>query len=261
MKKIYFVLSVIFFAQFICAQNPVPNPSFENWTGNKPTSWTNSTDVSQVTPGHTGSYAVQGLKSSTLYPNLSLNATAISQKYDFINLYYKFTQVSTEYIVISVVIKDAGNVQIGSTAAYITMPSTTFQAFTYPIYYTGNNPATVVINITLNNGGPVPPAGSAFIVDDISLSNSPLSINEGMGNTTANIFWVAPNPAAEKIKIGLQQNEMATIRLLNLAGQEVKTTTAEGETEIDVCDLPAGHYLVAVLQSETVRCKRIEIVR
>ena len=59
MKKLYSFIPALFFAFLVMAQNPVPNPSFETWNGTDPVSWSNSSDLTQSTDAHTGTYAAK----------------------------------------------------------------------------------------------------------------------------------------------------------------------------------------------------------
>jgi hypothetical protein len=54
-------LALLLICSKIWAQTPIPNYSFENWTAGEPDDWQTSNGsaifVTQVTPGHTGTYA------------------------------------------------------------------------------------------------------------------------------------------------------------------------------------------------------------
>ncbi|MBK8503917.1 MAG: hypothetical protein IPL46_17930 [Saprospiraceae bacterium] len=60
-------LSAFFFTTFCMAQNPVPNASFEGWTGLEPDHWHtsnspggNNTNVTRVEQGYSGDFAIKG---------------------------------------------------------------------------------------------------------------------------------------------------------------------------------------------------------
>src|ERR1700752_3656649 len=101
MKQIYLALSFSILYFFAHAQNPIPNPGFEtNWSNGKPNGWGDSRDITQVTPGHSGTYAAKGEKSASTYPAListtsGTGGITISQDFQYFNLYYQFNSVSS----------------------------------------------------------------------------------------------------------------------------------------------------------------------
>ncbi len=61
---------------------------------------------------------------------------------------------------------------------------------------------------------------------------------------------IYPNPAKDNVIIDLKSSERATIKLYNILGQEVKSTSSDNmQTIMNVSDLNAGIYIVKIDQS------------
>lgn len=61
---------------------------------------------------------------------------------------------------------------------------------------------------------------------------------------------IYPNPAKDNLTINLKSSERATIKLYNILGQEVKSTSSNNmQTTMNVSDLHAGIYIVKIDQN------------
>ncbi len=266
MKTLYIFLFAIATVFTVYGQNPVPNPSFENW-GTLPTGWESSMDVTQEAGAHTGSKAVRGEKTSGTYPNLSAGATqnqgfSISQRYDNLSLYYKFHQIDSEVLFITVTIRDQNQAVIGTGTNIVNATATAYTLLNTPIYYVGSGAAaSCLINITTNrlNGNPIPPTGSYFIIDDVSLTGGTTGINDGQPLSMS----VGPNPATTNLTVKLDDaTERARIKLTDLLGRPVKEVeTPERINNINVSDLPEGIYILSLTQNGQVSTRRIRVIR
>ena len=61
-----------------------------------------------------------------------------------------------------------------------------------------------------------------------------------------------PNPANDKIRIEGLEGEHE-VQIYNAFGTLVLTTTLQGDSEINICDLPAGYYLIRIDNRHAVR--------
>ncbi|UCH65248.1 MAG: hypothetical protein JSW63_11690 [Ignavibacterium sp.] len=108
-QKLYLTLLITFIFSFLLnAQNPIPNPGFENWTSNTPDGWLPNNQMGQqpaVTPSsdaHSGGFSakleVVDVIGFPFPPNI-LSGTdglgfPVSQRYEALNGYFKFAPQS-----------------------------------------------------------------------------------------------------------------------------------------------------------------------
>jgi hypothetical protein len=246
MKKINLFLSLLLAVHVLFAQNPVPNPSFENWSAGKPVGWTMSSNVTQVGPGHTGSYAVKGDKTSRLIPD-GAQGFGVSQTYAYLNFYYKFNRVQSEYLSVDVNIFDtAAGQSICSGIAVITSGTSAFQAYSLPINCAAGTPSICDITFGLDiNTGSVP-LGSFFIIDDVTLTNGTTAVSNMTEDELS--FSVSPVPSHDRINIDANPSVRdAQIEIYNSIGEKVKTMPWNGTfMQVDISTIPAGLYTVVL---------------
>lgn len=157
MTKVLPTILLLLSACVISAQNPVPNPSLETWTSGKPTGWTASTGITQTAPGHTGSYAALGGKGSLLQPD-GIDGFPVSQTYAYLNFYYKFTQVQSEYLSITAMIYDtAAGTSMCSGLDVITSGASSYTLRSVPVSCSAGTPTFCALTFGLDiNTGSVP---------------------------------------------------------------------------------------------------------
>jgi hypothetical protein len=160
----------------------IPNAGFEQWSGGNPVSWTTNnvptvaTPVTQSSTSHSGTSAVRGEVLSVfgspysplLFSEAGGNGFPVSQRHANLTGYYRLTPVSTDALIITVVMSKAG-VGIGA-GSVILRSAGTYTQFSAPIFY-GNAqvPDTCLIEIivadTASSGAHV---GSVMFVDDLA---------------------------------------------------------------------------------------------
>lgn len=245
-KNLLFTMSFVLCALVLQAQNPVPNPSFENWTSGNPDNWlTNNAvgafvPITQVNTGNTGSKACKGevvsFQGSGIAPVLysspggSGNGFPVSQTYNNMRFYYKFNPAAAgDEIEAFAVIQDGSGTGVGSAFLTINTAATIFTQANAPIIAVGPNPANAVITISIGNvGGSGSPAiGSYFIVDDVSLNNA-ASIQE---NSMAGLDNIYPNPSGNTINIPFHQQSsgVVKIKIYDLQGRLMKDLLNENQ--------------------------------
>ncbi len=272
MKKFYAFIPAIIISLFIGAQNPVPNPSFETtWTGGKPNGWTDCQDINQVAPGQGGGSAAQGYKTATTYPAFITSSGgigfSISTAYSYLNLYYKFTSVSSDIMYVGVKINDAAHSQIGSGTQMISASTQagTYIALSIPIYYSGSGPAEAIISVLMNPSSGVgnPHVGSNFFIDKVSLTTTALAVQDIEKETS--LLHVFPNPATNYIQIVTEglNGKVADVQLMDMSGRIVKEITqvtfSNSNFRLAIDHLPVGNYLLAIKNDEMIQTKRLVI--
>ena len=260
MKKIYTLIPAILFALIIQAQNPITNSSFETWSnGVYPDGCSNSSNLTKSTTAHTGQFAAKGEKlSGGGSPQLSIgggNGFPVSVHYTYLNFYYIFNKVGTEAISVTLYLdNDNTAVTVGGASPTISTASSTYQAFSVPISYTGTGATSGTLDIVLQNNT----VGSYFIIDDISLSTSPLAVEEIEKESST--LHVYPNPALNTVQIHLDavNGKATTILLTDITGKTIRELNATSNNiTVDISDLPSGNYIVAVKNDEMIQTKRL----
>ena len=260
MKKIYILVPVLFFAFIIKAQNPITNPDFETWNGNVATGWSSASWISKSTTAHTGTYALKGEKlSASPDPSVSSNPYKFSTntRWGYLNFYYIFSPVANDYLKLNIFLY-SGNTAIGQIDTTIHTGTSVYKGVSMPFAYSSSVfPTTCSIAIAMWTNGTL---GGYYIIDDISLTSTPLAVEE-IEKESASLH-VFPNPATNFVQLNFSNDKgkETTIQVSTLLGQiimELKTTN--NQTSFDVSQLPAGNYIVVVKNEEAILTKQLII--
>lgn len=185
------ILSILLFCTSGYAQNPVPNPSLEQWTGHQPNDWFTSNlpdnagdNVLPSQPGFSGDFALKGTvieapgaPGMVLLPLLESNTSdfgfPVSKTYAYLSLFYRFQPAHpADKLVVSVGVQDDQGSVIGGGFREITAAADSFTLLNLPLSYAPGRPYRAVISVTIDTNNPegMPSIGSSFEVDDISLN-------------------------------------------------------------------------------------------
>lgn len=254
----------------ILAQNPLPNPGFEEWVDGNPAGWTTNNNqftgqpVSPNDSGHSGASAGRGtylgLISAPIINTIdaSSHPLAITQAYERLTFYYQLQLASTqgtELFLAGAVFTNADGTTVGQALGMFdrTQNTTTWTYADLPVSYQGADPTGVNVNFTLN--GPDAVVGSYFVVDDVALENDGTSAvqemeqGEGLGNA-----WPVPATDALNLPFTLDKASTVAIDVLDALGRTVGRsdlgTLAPGRYKhvLDVQGWEAGTY-TAVLRT------------
>jgi hypothetical protein len=280
MKRIYTLLFSILIFSSAQAQNPVPNPSFQNWTGSVPTSWLDwagNGTISQTTPGYDASPAVRGAVvvsgPNTYTPYLTTDTAgggfSVNQNFAYLRFYYK-TNLATgggadDKIVINIAMKTSSGGSAGfanSAQNTITLDAATFTAKQVPIIYTGTA-ARAVITFTVQptDGGPNPHLGTYFIIDSVSLTNSALiGIHEIEETSKLEVY---PNPVQDFLNFKTEATKPMRLKLSDALGnvvlQRMSADPIGGyiDEAINVQNLSSGVYFLMLTSDKKTILRRI----
>lgn len=270
MKACSLLLSFLFLVAHGLAQNPVPNPDFEDWTNGEPDQWiTNNAPpqvftISSTTDAHTGQYAAHGLVfnlGGTLYaPFLGSNNGAgtgfpVTLDYSTFQFWYKATLVGGDAFAVTMVMYDSSGTPIGSADIAITASVSSYVLLSLPVtYLPGTVPVTCIIQMIAHDPTGVSNGhdGTEFFVDDIELSGS-VSL---AGSPPPVNYLVYPNPANERVRVQLD-NSVGRLNwvLSDAEGRIVDENSspdpvpAHSFFDISIDRFPAGIYFL-YLQSE-----------
>ncbi len=168
------------------------NGDFEAWTSNmnpdnlisNPDNWISNnayvyTVITKSTDKHSGQYAVKGevvnFDSSSvppmLYGGTKGEGFSVSQRYAFLNGYYKFSSVGSDVFTASLVMyNDNSPIAAKDT---ILAPSSEYAQFSIPIeYFNSDTPNKFTIQFKIQDPTDTIPAnvGSYFLLDDVQLT-------------------------------------------------------------------------------------------
>lgn len=262
------------------AQNPLPNPGFENWVNGNPVGWTTNNNQftgQPITPnatGHGGTTACRGTYLSLIAAPIlnTMDAAnqplAITQAYQRLTFYYQLQLASTqgtEVFAAGAVFTDAGGTGAGQ-AFHIFDRTANTGTWTYadiPVTNTGANPTGVNVNFTLN--GPDAVAGSYFVVDDVALENGTSGVEELEQGAALGAAYPVPANQEVHLPFTLKQASTVAIDVVDALGRTVSHkdlgALAPGRYKevFDVQGWDAGAY-TAVLRTNSGASARSVVV-
>lgn len=268
------------FAALLCtgiaqAQNPLPDPGFEDWMDGNPVGWTTNNNQftgQPVTPnanGYTGTTALRGtylgLISAPIVNTIDAanQPLPITQDYQHFSFYYQLHLASTvgsEMFAAGAVFTDASGQTVGQGVQFFTrtMNTDTWTFIDIPITYTGSDATGVNVNFTLNGLDAV--EGSYFVVDDVALGNGPSGIQEVRQDVLGEPY---PVPAVQELNVPftLDRSGPVAIDVVDAWGRRVSTkdlgTLAPGRYKevLDVHGLAAGIYSAMLHTANGVRVR------
>ena len=235
MRKILVCAALCFVAGFYAkAQNPIPNHDFENWTGVEPNGWTTQNastngnySTVKVTPGYTGSYAMQVktiLNSNTHQNEFGYAAAGFKMTTRPLAFtgFYKCNVISGDSVTIDVTFFKSG-AAIGTTH----WGSKTTATAPYKYLSSLVNYTSVAIpdssSISIIGGDPsTPKIGTSLTIDNISFDglNTTAVAPAKSGFTSGSVF---PNPASDRISAYINvQSQPVTVKVMDVLGNTVK---------------------------------------
>lgn len=241
---------------------PIVNGSFENWTSqvyNKLNLLgTAGEGVSQVTPGQSGSYALE-LKTQ-LYSANSAGPSGVSNGYyppnggqpkggqpytqtlDTLFGYYKFSG-SNDSGIVSIALKKLG-VQVGNSTKFLKSQSN-WTLFKVPIS-SGIAPDSMRLEIYSSTPpGNVSAAGSKLTIDNLYLKSQPTGLIKLNGNLNKISFF--PNPSKDLVTLKLNAEFKGSFKVYDSNGRLVKLTnisSTDNEIKFNIESLTSGIYFV-----------------
>ncbi len=276
MKLSLMLLSIILIIagpSVLLAQNEIPNPGFENWTGTNLDGWSHNSSappyetVTKSTDAYAGSFAVRGESISIAgygaAPSLLTGPPGgdffpISENFTFLSGYYQHDIQGGDELLIEVILV---NLDTGGGAEGHVNLSGNVDSYTMveiPIVYDDDNPpdfqatgAVIAITI-LPPDGQLPTIGNYFLLDNLSFEGV-IGIEDGVTaiQQKVEIIQNYPNPfqASTTFAFSLPQASNVSLSVYNLTGQQVSQVAdqwmpAGGQTlSWQAGELPAGTYL------------------
>ncbi|MDP2387837.1 MAG: T9SS type A sorting domain-containing protein [Bacteroidota bacterium] len=247
--------------------------NFDNWTlytQNVLMDWrTQGEGVSKVSPGHSGSFAVQ-MVTMDYGPGEGIHASSVSigeqsqsgpiggmpftNQFDTLCGYYKYFTPSNDSAAVMYNVMSNG-MNIGGMYESFG-PASNWTYFELPIF-SFTPPDTLNINMHSSANYPVDnsTAGSTFIVDDVHLKSQLVGIKSL--NPFDMVFSTYPNPATELVNISWNKtiNENFNIKVYSITGQLISSESVKSGSsgyQLNVKDYADGTYLVNIESSTKI---------
>lgn len=283
------------FSLALKAQNPIPNPGFENWiSDSSATGWTSKFDTTVIivtihiqtacktTDFHSGSFAMKTFPYHLVNTLLSIDkyipgfATIGGIKLDIANQTVKFvggvpitvkpTKVTGWFKYAPVGVDTAGvevymsknDTVIGTGKFKTTGATATYTSFEAPINYTDSRTPDKINIVVMSSAASITQLGSMFYVDDLDIVTGGADVIPVNAILPVNVY---PNPSNGKINIELPMNN-AKIRIFNMIGVEVYNSVAQsGLVSVDLSSNADGLYFVEIDNGFNKQVKKINLTR
>ncbi len=256
----------------------IPNGSFENWTqqiigtqtvqtaDNWFGSYTQgSTPLSpiQTTDHVDGNYGME--IETTEWPFVGLSGGIVSSTFPittkplYINGYFKSLRVDTTGTgQVLIHLKNNGAL-IGEGLFTTNTNVSIYTPFSQAITYTSNLiPDEVIIWLCSEGifGVNTKNFGNKLWIDNLSLSNAPLSIDNNIDHEE--FFLIFPNPSTEILNVKLKNHNVGSLKITNLLGQTLKSEKLYNENNtISIGSLESGIYIVELEIADKIFVNRI----
>jgi len=277
-------------ASMVSAQNPIPNPGFENWTQGNPDGWVAPNvpgvyaTITQSNNSYSGNSSVQGEVIQYAQVNIppALIAEAgllpISQSFTRMTGYYQMANQGEDALFIEVLFYDAQSAPVALGLAELGPTSGGYQMFTVDMDYSFGNQqpaayAYILIAISLSSSatGDDITLGSSFLLDDIAFDMASSTVDQEAAGTPY-VFALGqnyPNPfnPATTITFSLPSAGNTVLTVYNNLGQMVKTLINENlaagvhQVSFDAATLPSGIYYYKLEAGTNSSIKRMMLVR
>jgi hypothetical protein len=287
-NNLHFLFISLIISVFAQAQNPMPNPGFENWTDGNPDQWFTINipglflTTTPASPGHSGSKAakceVLSMATGVVVPILqshvdeNMNGFPIDRAYSNLQLHYKFHPEGEDVFKVAVFMLSENGTAVGFKEVAIATAAENFTELNLPIEYNGmpGDPVRCLVSMVIAPGEfpDMETPGSYFIVDDVELNDggsTPVE-EEKPQLTDVRIF---PNPCAATVNITLsvETGGHYSLGIFDLQGREVLLVLDEEmhggvyDLQADLSNLPSGTYVCKVASSAASNSKLLTIKR
>lgn len=254
------------------AQNPVPNPGFETWSGGQPSGWyvnnlqggpptgTQSSDArsgASAFKGEVVNFFGAALAPAFFAGSLTNQLFPITQRYARLSGYYKFSPAGSDTFLLGVAIYDANTQAFGGGELKISSSASSYTRFEIVIQYDSGafTPAFASISGSIGGANNNPATiGTFVLLDDLELSGLATGVAE---NTFANqpatitLRQNYPNPfnPTTTFSFSLPEASHAELTIFNALGQEVarlvdeRLPAGDHRRQWEAGSLPAGLYV------------------
>lgn len=186
--------------------------------------------------------------------------TPIYGRVNYINAWLKYNQQGGDSanVVISSIIKggksNGDDSVVGSGVRYITA-SQPYTLVSVPIDYGTNTATPNALQIVFTSSGRQATIGSELLIDDVSYSIFPAGISTVNNDNSLDVY---PNPANTVLHLASKQPLQFVMYAMN--GQQVISTSVNGNANLDLSSLAAGSYFYIATDNDGEVVKRNTIL-
>jgi hypothetical protein len=272
MKKI-FITALWLLALGASAQ--ITNPGFETWTGTQPQAWENSngdgdnTSVISTNDAHSGMRAVQlsvvqvfGFNLPGTISQMEIPTTTVPSSLRF---WMESSFPNDAILLASATVSDANSNPLAYAISFVANEYSNYTEVAIPFEVVAMGiPSKVdlVFSIGSENGDLAELVGAVVRLDDVSLSNIPVNVEEQTRDKTE--LSIFPNPVSGDL-VTLQTDFVGTVDIIvtDMTGRMVlqqllQNVDSNGSIRLDVSILPAGMYTVSVRGNGAVASTRLK---
>ena len=272
MKKIF---TTSLWLASLCAAAQITNPGFETWDGTQPQGWENSngdgsnTSVISTTDAHSGSRAIQLSVVQVFGVNLPGTITQMEIPVTFEPASLRFWMESSfpndAILIVSATVSDVNSQPLAYAISFVANEYNNYTEVIVPFDVVEVGTPTkvdIVFSLGSENGESAELIDAVVRLDDVSLSNTPVNIEEQTkGEAEISIF---PNPVSGDV-VTLQTDLMGAvdISITELTGKmvfehHVENVDSSGAIRLDVSTLPSGMYMVSARGNGVVVSTRLK---
>ncbi|MFY7706563.1 MAG: T9SS type A sorting domain-containing protein [Flavobacteriales bacterium] len=271
MKKIF---TTALWLLALGASAQITNPGFETWTGTQPQAWDNSngdgsnTSVISTTEAHSGSRAVELSVVQVFGFNLPGTISQMEIPVTFVPTSMRFWMESNfpndAVLLASATVSDANSNPLAYAVSFEVNEYSNYTEVVVPFQVVATGIPTkvdIVFSIGTENGDLAELIGAVVRLDDVSLSNIPVNVDEQVKNELE--LSVFPNPVTgDVVTIQTGFTGSADVIVSDMTGkmvlqQNLQNTDANGAIRLDVSTLAPGMYTVSVKGEGKVATARI----
>ena len=291
MKSNYNIVSsfllLILLNSFSFAQNPIPNPGFENWTEGNPDSWVTFDipgvydAVTQSDIARSGSSAARGEvvdvygENAPPYLASDVDYFAISENYTRLTGYYQFSNNADELLWALSQFLDAENMIAAYGEVELGETSNGYTEFSLDMDYTfgSGQPATqaIIAFSIIESESDTLTLGTYFLIDDLEFDNVS-NISEGSFGESPRAYRLVqnyPNPfnPTTSINFSIPQSGKVYLSVMNSIGQVVETlideqmTSGDHQVRFNAGNLPSGVYFYKLETGNFVDVKKMILIK
>ena len=271
MKKI-FTTALWLFALNLSAQ--LSNPGFETWTGSQPQAWETSngdgsnTSVISTNDAHSGTRAVQLSVAQVFGFNLpgTINQidVPITSTPSSIRFWMESSFPNEAALLVSATVSDANDNPLAYGITFEANQYNNYTEIVVPFETLAMGTPTqldLIFSISSVTGLQEDLIGAVVRIDDVSLSNIPVNVDEQVKNELE--LSVFPNPVTgDVVTIQTGFTGSADVIVSDMTGkmvlqQNLQNTDTNGAIRLDVSTLAPGMYTVSVKSDGNVATARI----
>ncbi len=291
MKTHTFFLILVVCSKILFSQtNPIPNPSFEIWSGGEPVNWETNNDTLRgritVTPSALafhGSSAIQletidfnGLAGGAFVNSDTFSVGVLEDRPIELSGYYRFAPVGDAICIVNVIVFNYfGSFLVTCGFGIDTLAAAVeYTRFAIPIFYGSPSDTAVSVSINLkvhSQFAHEQSIGAIGLIDSLTLSSSITNIRE---QDTYNpkkfeLFQNYPNPfnPITTINYELPITNYVDLNIYNLLGQKVVSLVSDVQqagshhVQWDASDMTSGVYYYQIRAGEFVETKKMLLLQ